>query len=126
MTTKVLVIVEDEEEMRVLVRALLVRDPRLEILGEATTAAEAVELARALEPGLIVLDHLIDGPVMGLDAAPMLRAAAPAAKILLFSAYDLAAEARRSPAVDAYLAKDVPERLLGLAQEPLGLGPVAA
>lgn len=55
-------------------------------------------LARArLVPGLIIFDHFIDGPVTGLDAAPALKAAAPAAKILLFSAHDLAADARRSP-----------------------------
>jgi two-component system nitrate/nitrite response regulator NarL len=124
--SKVLVIVEDEQEMRAVIRALLARDPRLEILGEAASAAEAVEIARTLEPGLIILDHLIDGPTTGLDAAPALKEAAPDAKILLFSAYDLASAARRSPDIDAYLAKDHPERLLPLAQELLGLDPIAA
>jgi two-component system, NarL family, nitrate/nitrite response regulator NarL len=126
MSLKVLVIVEDEQDMRVLIRALLTRDSRLEIMGEATTAAEAVELARTLEPGLIVLDHLIEGPVTGLDAAPSLKEVAPNSKIVLFSAYDLAAEARRSPAVDAYLPKDEPQKLLPLVQRLLDLDPVAA
>lgn len=124
MTTKVLVIVEDEQDMRVLIRALLSADPRLEILGEATSAAAAIELARSLDPGLIVLDHFIDGPVHGLDAAPALKEVAPAAKIILFSAYDLAARARRSAAVDAYLPKDQPQELLPLAQRLLGLEPM--
>lgn len=124
--TKVLVIVEDEEDMRRMIHALLVRDPRLVVMGEATTADEAIELARSTSPGLIVLDHFIDGPVTGLDAAPALKEAAPTAKILLFSAYDLAAEASRSPAVDAYLAKDQPQKLLAVALSLLGLGPMAA
>ncbi len=126
MTTKVLVIVEDEDDMRVLIRALLAQDSRLQILGEATSADEAVAAARTFGPGLIILDHFIDGPVTGLDAAPALKAVAPDAKILLFSAHDLATEARRSPAVDAYLAKDQPQRLLPMAQGLLDLPPLAA
>ncbi len=123
---KVLVIVEDEEDMRRMIHALLERDPRLVVMGHATTAAEALELAASVSPGLIVLDHFIDGPVNGLEAAPALKEAAPLAKILLFSAYDLAAEARDSPAIDAYLPKDQPQRLLPLARQLLGLGPIAA
>lgn len=124
--TKVLVIVEDEEDMRCVIHALLARDPRLVVRGHATSAAEAVELAASLSPGLIVLDHVNDGPVDGLDAAPTLKQIAPEAKILLFSAFDLAVEAKRSRAVDAYLAKDEPQKLLPFAQSLLGLGPIAA
>lgn len=124
--TKVLVIVEDEEDMRRLILDLLLQDPRLEILGQASSADEAVELARSTQPGLIILDHLIDGPVTGLSAAPLLKAAAPMAKVLLFSAYDLRREARRERAVDAFLRKDDPSKLLPTAQRLLGLEPVAA
>ena len=125
-TTKILVIVEDELEMRRVVRMLLRRDPRLEILGEASTAEEAVALAESTQPGLIVLDHFIEGPVMGLDAAPALKAAAPEAKILLFTAYDMAAQARQEPAVDAYLRKDNLTELLATVQRLLGLEPLVA
>jgi len=123
---RVLVIVEDEEDMRRMIQALLTRDPRLRVMGQATTAAEAVDVAELIAPGLIVLDHFIDGPVTGLDAAPSLKRVAPAAKILLFSAHDLAAEAQRSPDIDAYLQKDQPQKLLPLAQSLLGLKPIAA
>lgn len=123
---KVLVVVEDEEDMRRMIHALLTRDPRLLVMGHATTAAEAVEAAESVSPGLIVLDHFIDGPITGLEAAPSLKRVAPAAKILLFSAHDLASEARRSPDIDAYLQKDQPQKLLPLAQSLLGLGPMAA
>lgn len=124
-TSNPLVIVEDEPDIRLLIRMLLTQDDRLDVLGEATSAADAIELARTAAPRLIVLDHSVDGPVTGLDAAPALKAAAPGVKIILFSAYDLAAEARRSPDVDAYLPKDQPSKLLPLAQQLLGLGPPA-
>ncbi|HVE94542.1 MAG TPA: response regulator [Acidimicrobiales bacterium] len=123
---KVLVVVEDEEDMRRMIFALLTRDPRLVVTGHATTAAEAIEAAASLSPGLIVLDHFIEGPVTGLEAAPSLKQVAPAAKIILFSAHDLSSEARRSPDIDAYLQKDQPQKLLPLAQSLLGLGPIAA
>ena len=122
---KVLVLVEDEADVRLLVRALLAPDPRLEIVGEAASAEEAIELAQTIEPGLIILDHMLDGPLTGLEAAPELKAAAPNSKILLYSALDLRREARAEPAVDAYLSKDQPVRLLSTAQQLLGLSPAA-
>jgi two-component system, NarL family, response regulator, fimbrial Z protein, FimZ len=126
MRTKVLVTVEDEPDVRMMIRALLAQDPRLEILGEASSAEEAIELARTSEPGLIVLDHLIDGPTTGLEAAPQLKSVAPQSKILLFSAHDLRREAKQEPAVDAFLRKDQPTKLLPTALRLLGLGPLAA
>lgn len=118
---RVLVIVEDEADVRWLIRLTLLEDPRLEIFGEAATAADAIALARNSQPGLIILDHSIEGEVMGLDAAPMLREAAPEAKILLFSAFDLAQEAQREPAVDEFLLKTNIDRLLPTVHRLLGL-----
>ena len=92
---KVFVVVEDEADMRRVIRATLERDSRLQLVGEATTAAEALTLLDTVEPGLIVLDHAIDGEVMGLQAAPLFKARAPASKVLLFTAYDMAR--RRGP-----------------------------
>lgn len=121
---RVLVIVEDEPDMRLLVRTHLRMDPRLEIVGEASNAADAMEIARTEEPGLIILDHQIEGDIMGLDAAPALKAVAPNCKIILFTAFDLSAEAKAEPAIDAYLSKTKINELLPLAQALLFLPPV--
>jgi DNA-binding NarL/FixJ family response regulator len=121
---EVLVVVEDEPDMREVIRLTLARDTRLRILGEAATAAEAIEVARTHNPGLIILDHSIEGDIMGLEAAPLLKAVAPNAVILLFTAYDMAAEARREPAVDAFLRKDELSRLLQTVDALLGLEPL--
>ena len=118
---KVFVVVEDEPDMRMLISITLGRDPRLELCGQAASAGEALALLDSLEPGLIILDHGIEGDVMGLEAAPLLKAKAPASKILLFTAFDMGHEASLEPAVDEFLRKDNISELLPTAQRMLGL-----
>ena len=118
---KVFVVVEDEPDMRMLIGLTLRRDQRLEVVGEAASAEEALAILDTFEPGLIILDHGIEGDVMGLQAAPLLKAKAPAAKILLFTAFDMQREASDEPAVDEYLRKDRIGELLATVQRMLGL-----
>jgi DNA-binding NarL/FixJ family response regulator len=120
-----LVLVEDDPDYRLLIRVTLGMDPRFEMSGEAPTVEGGIELAREAHPSLIILDHNLEGRMVGLSAAPQLKAAAPDSKILLFTSYDLAAEARQEPAVDAYLRKDEIRKLLPTAQRLLGLEPVS-
>jgi DNA-binding NarL/FixJ family response regulator len=123
---RVLVVVEDDRDMRLLVKVTLAADPRIEVAGEAASASEALAMTRTLDPGLIILDHAIDGDMTGLAAAPLLKRSAPNAKILLFTAYDLAAQAGAEPAIDAYLRKDDIDRLLSTVQRLLDLEGQAA
>lgn len=118
-----LVMVEDDPDYRLLIRVAIGVDPRFEMSGEAPSVETGIELAREAHPRLIILDHDLEGEMIGLSAAPKLKAAAPDAKILLFTAYDLEAEARREPAIDAYLRKDDIGKLLPTAQRLLGLEP---
>jgi DNA-binding NarL/FixJ family response regulator len=118
-------IVEDEPDMRMLIRLAITRDARFRAVGEAASANEALALLDEHEPQLIILDHSIEGSVMGLQAAPLLKAKAGACKILLFTAYDMAREAAAEPAVDGYLRKDRIDQLLATVQRLLGLGPAA-
>jgi len=122
-TRSVLLVVEDEPDFRKLIRLSLEDDPRIQSSGEATTAQEAIDVARNSHPDLVILDNYLEGTINGLEAAPMLKAAAPDSKILLFTAYDLSAQARREPAIDAFLRKDDIKKLLPVAQRLLGLDP---
>lgn len=119
----VLVVVEDDLQMQLLIQMNLEMDDRLTVSGAATSAAQAVEVARAEQPDLIILDHFIDGDVMGLHAAPAIKEAAPNALVLLFTSHDLRLEASREPAIDRYLAKTHITELLSTVQEMLGLEP---
>jgi len=125
-TRSVLLVVEDEPDFRKLIRLSLEEDPRILSTGEATTAQQAIEVARKSHPDLVILDNYLEGDLDGLEAAPMLKAAAPESKILLFTAYDLSAQARREPAIDAFLRKDDIKKLLPVAQRLLGLDPEEA
>lgn len=123
---KVLVVVEDDTDMRLLIELTLGIDDRLDISGGCATAAEAIAEAKRLQPDLVILDHFIEGDVMGLQAAPAIKAAAPGAAILLFTSHDLEVEARREPAVDRFLLKRDISVLVPTVQEMLGLEPKAA
>lgn len=118
---RVLVVIEDDEDFRRLIRLTLAGDPDLIVEGEAASADEALPLAEEMQPNLIVLDHFIDGTVMGLDLAPMLKRVAPHARILLFTTHDLAVEVSREPAIDRYLRKHDLAHLLPTVRELLGL-----
>ncbi|MEO7803479.1 MAG: response regulator transcription factor [Actinomycetota bacterium] len=121
-TQQMLVVVEDEPDIRFLVRVTLGSDRRFEVLGEAASATEAIELARTVHPNLIILDHGLEGEMTGLEAAPLLKQAAPNAKILLFTANEhLRGEALLSPSIDAFLVKTEIRKLLAMTQELLGL-----
>lgn len=123
---KVFVVVEDEPDMRMLISMMLAKDERLELLGEAASAEEALDVIDSLDPGLIVLDHGIEGELMGLEAAPLLKAKAPNAKILLFTAFDMSRAAAAEPAVDGYLRKDRIDQLLPTVLRLLDLDGAAA
>lgn len=118
---KVLVVVEDDPGMRILIDELLREDSRLELSQHVADLDAALEAARSTQPDLVILDHFIEGDVMGLQAAPILKAAAPEAKIILFTSHDLSVEAEREPAIDALVLKRNIDQLLPTAQSLLGL-----
>jgi DNA-binding NarL/FixJ family response regulator len=100
------VLADDHQLMRRMLRRALEAQPTLRIVGEAADGAQALELARALAPDLVVLD-LAMPELNGLQVARALRACFPECAILVFSAAEAAraeAAALRSGA-DRYLEK---------------------
>jgi DNA-binding NarL/FixJ family response regulator len=97
---------DDHELMRRLLRHAIAARAGLVIVGEASDGAQALELARTLQPDVIVLDLAM--PEMdGLQVAAALRATQPDCAILVFSAFSAArAEAAALAAgADRYLEK---------------------
>jgi chemotaxis response regulator CheB len=79
-----LVLADDEEAMRRVLRRLLEAVPGLEIVGEAADGREAVELVHTSAPDILLLDcdmpH-VDGP----SAAELILSRGPQTRILLHS-----------------------------------------
>lgn len=104
---RVLAIVEDHPDMRALLRLMLRHDRGFDVLAEAVSASEALEVVGpASGAGVIVLDQNLEGPLTGLEVAPLLKELAPLARIVLFTANDLASEAAANPAIDGFVRKD--------------------
>lgn len=77
--------VDDEEDMRALIRMTLELAAGIDVLGEAVDAAEGARSWRALRPDVLVLDHRLPG-TSGLELATWILQEDPDARILLFSA----------------------------------------
>jgi len=78
---------DDSPDVRLLLRLTLATEPAFEVIGEASNGAEAVELARSLQPDVVVLD--LSMPVMdGLQAIPELLRASPSTRIVVLSGFD--------------------------------------
>ena len=77
---------EDHAIVRQGLCALLKVDGQFVMVGEAKTGREAVQMARALRPDVILMD--IAMPVLnGLEATKQILAANPAAKVVILSAH---------------------------------------
>lgn len=81
-----LLIVDDHDILRYGIRALLRKAAEVEVVGEADSVAEAIEKARILSPGVILMDaRLPDGS--GIDACREIISANSGVRVLFFSAH---------------------------------------
>lgn len=77
-------IVDDHTLFRRGLAALLSRDARVLVVGDAGDASEAQRRALDLQPDVILLDNHLPG-VNGVDALPALHQAAPRARLLMLT-----------------------------------------
>ena len=112
MVTRRVVVVDDDPDLRFLLKMALDRDGVSTVVGEAANGREAIDVAREHQPDVIILDQSM--PVMtGTEAIPGLREAVPSARIVMYSAYaqtELRTEFERL--ADAVLVKGGPMREL--------------
>lgn len=82
-----MVIADDHELVREGTRRILEREPDIEVVGEAATAAEALRLTRDLEPDVALLDMRLPDR-SGVEVVRELREEGNPAKVVLLSAFD--------------------------------------
>jgi YesN/AraC family two-component response regulator len=84
------VIADDVEALRVLLRAELELDGAFEVVGEAADGRTAVDVVEETQPDCILLDLAM--PVMdGLQAIPEIRRVDPGVTIVVLSGFEAAA-----------------------------------
>ena len=79
-------LVDDHELMREGLRAILERERDVEVVGEASSGREAVELARTLEPDVVVMDVAMKDS-NGIEATRQLRSGRPDLKVIALSSH---------------------------------------
>lgn len=103
-------ICDDVVELRRLIRVVVELDPSLDVVGEAQDGEQAILQAKRLQPDVILLD--LSMPVLsGLEALPAIKAAAPKARIIVFTGLS-------SPALEHVLLESGAHSLLAKGASP--------
>lgn len=118
-----ILLVDDHEVVRVGVRALIERQPEMEVVGEASTVREAVNQAEQLAPDVVVLDIRLPGG-NGLEACRQIKAHRPETRVIILTSYpddEILFDAIAGGA-DAYVLKQIGSDDLIHALERVGRG----
>lgn len=108
-----MLLVDDVPDLRLIVRMVLERTERFEVVAEAGDGYEAIDLAREWQPDLTLLD--LSMPRMnGVVALPRIREVAPDSKVVILSGWEPGRALERTGAgAVAYLEKGIsPTRLV--------------
>lgn len=108
MSVITVLLVDDHLVVRSGLRALLGTQPDIEVVAEAASGDEAVQLVREHGPAVVVMDLAMGPGIDGIEAIRKIREGNSGQAILVFTTYDSDADIVRS--VDAgamgYLLKD--------------------
>jgi DNA-binding NarL/FixJ family response regulator len=118
-----LLVVDDHEVVRQGLVAMLERRPGFQVVAEAGTAADAIEMARRHQPDLVVMDvRLPDGS--GIEACREIRAEMPNTRVVILTSYpdEEAVFSAIVAGASGYLLKQVRGRDLVSALESVGRG----
>jgi len=112
MTERILIVDDHPLTRRALVD--LLSQHAFDVVADAEDAESAIELARSLQPDLVLLDLSLPG-MGGLEALPQLREAAPRAEVVVLTASgteDNLLGAIRGGAAGYLLKSEAPERIV--------------
>ena len=100
-------VVDDQAPFRAAARAVITRVPGFQLVAEATSGEEAVEVVDVLHPAVVLMDINM-GALDGLEATKIITDSHPETMVILVSTYteDDMPPAARTCGAAAYVNKD--------------------
>jgi DNA-binding NarL/FixJ family response regulator len=84
--SKAVLIADDNNGVRSALRSFLERNTELSVCGEAVDGTDAIEKAKELHPGLVLMDLSMPN-TNGIEAAWTIKGVMPDVKIVVFTLY---------------------------------------
>jgi DNA-binding NarL/FixJ family response regulator len=115
-------LVDDAKDLRRMVRTALRLRGGFEVVGEAGSGAEAVQLADALRPDVVVLDLGLPD-IAGREVLTRIRRHSPGSRVVVFTGMEPHDQGGIAEEVEGYLGKDAGIHYLVDLLEALGQPP---
>jgi two-component system, NarL family, response regulator DevR len=81
-----IILVDDHEVVRLGLKSLLERHPQFDVVGEASSAREALELVANTHPDVVVMDIRLPG-TSGIEACEEITTRYPDTRVLMLTSY---------------------------------------
>src|SRR5271157_6480074 len=86
MTKQRILLVDDHEVVRLGLKSLLERHSQFDVVGEASTAREAIEMVGNTRPDVVVMDIRLPG-TSGIEACEEITGRYPETKVIMLTSY---------------------------------------
>jgi DNA-binding NarL/FixJ family response regulator len=118
-----ILLVDDHEVVRLGLKSLLDRHPQFDVVGEASTAREAIEMVNNTKPDVVVMDIRLPG-TSGIEACEEITTRFPETRVIMLTSYaedEMLFSAIRAGA-SGYILKQIDSEALVRAIEAVGRG----
>jgi DNA-binding NarL/FixJ family response regulator len=118
-----ILLVDDHEVVRLGLKSLLERHPHFDIIGEAASAREALEMVSNHHPDVVVMDIRLPG-ISGIEACEEITSRFPETRVIMLTSYaedEMLFSAIRAGA-SGYILKQIDGEALVRALEAVGRG----
>jgi DNA-binding NarL/FixJ family response regulator len=118
-----ILLVDDHEVVRLGLKSLLERHPQFDVVGEASSAREALEIVNNTHPDVVVMDIRLPG-TSGIEACEEITGRFPDTKVIMLTSYaedEMLFSAIRAGA-SGYILKQIGGEDLVRALEAVGRG----
>lgn len=98
-------IVDDDQPIRLSLKLVFGSDPDIEVVGEAVNGHQAIELTAETQPDVVLMDCRM--PVIdGLEATQLIKSRQPEVKVIMLTAAFENRDKAHAAGADAFLLKD--------------------